>query len=112
MDDNYLIENGFKEFKPGILDNEGVIKCFQKRYDDDIGKKYFITIKKWRGLTHPYTRQTFPPSYESEIQLYKKGSHKALDLTFHTDWELEEVEKYAEMLFNTGKFDYYEVFEK
>ena len=110
MTDEYLIERNFKKFKPGPYLSEGVEACFQKRYDDERGKKYFITINKWEPFTHPHTGKTFPPDYEYTAQLYKKDTHDAVDILFHSSWNLEDVEEYLEMMFDTGKFDYYEEF--
>ena len=47
MTDEYIIEKGYKEFEPSPLKNNSISKCFQKRFDDENGKKYFITINKW-----------------------------------------------------------------
>ena len=42
--DEYIKEHGFKEYDPTRFDNDSVILRFQKRYDDDFGKKY-IALK-------------------------------------------------------------------
>lgn len=89
-----LIKNGYKKYKPSPIDNECITDLYQKRFDDDIGKKYFITINRWNS--------------ECTTQLYQKDTHNVLDISFHKDWELKDVEFYIEKLFNTGKFDYYE----
>lgn len=108
--DEKLLELGFYEYRPNKFDGDGVEKCFQKRYDDEKGKKYFISIKKWKPLTHPYTKEITPAVYEYDIQLYKKEDHDAINLLFHSSWKLEEVEEYMEKLWNTNLFDYYEEF--
>lgn len=41
---NYLNPLGFHEYKPTQFDRYA-ITCFQKRYDDEIGKKYFVDAK-------------------------------------------------------------------
>ena len=104
MTDQDFINNGFKQYPTTDIDHKDVETLFQKRYDDDIGKRYFITVKKWRGWTHPYTGEHFPPSYEYETQFYKRNTHEALDLLFHSQWKLEDVEDYLKKLFNTGLF--------
>ena len=108
MTDQDILDFGFYEFKPSPLESDGVEKCFQKRYDDTNGKKYFITIKKWKALKHPSTHEIIPESYEYNIQLYKKYDHNAIDLIFHSSWILKDVEEYLEQLWRTGLFDYYE----
>ena len=111
MTDQDFIERGYKEFRPTSLDSPYVEKCFQKRFDDDRGKKYFITVKKWEGWTHPHTGDKSPPGYEYDIQMYKKGDHDAIDILFHSTWSIEAVEDYMEKLWNTGLFDYYELWD-
>lgn len=110
MTDLDFLENGFHKFQPTQFDSDGVEACFQKRYDDEVGKKYFITVKKWRPMTHPHTKETFGPGYEYNVQMYKKGSHDAVDILFHSSWTLKDVESYMEQIWNTGLFDYYEEF--
>lgn len=109
--DELLCEQGFHKFAPGPLDNERVETMFQKRYDDEEGIKYFITIRKWGSATHPYTGDLIPVCYEGNVQLYGNGDKTdALDLLFHSSWELEDIERYLEMMWNTGLFEYYERF--
>ena len=43
---DYLISHGFKEYH-GYFANQGIIASFQKRYDDELGKKYFIEANIW-----------------------------------------------------------------
>ena len=111
MKDKDLINKGFYQYSPTPFDNGNIEICFQKRYEDNIGKKYFINIKKWGSWRHPHTGEFVPAAYEYNIQLYKKEGHDAIDLLFHDSWNLEEVEKYLDKLWNTDLFDYYEKFE-
>lgn len=111
MTDKAFLSKGFSEFRPTAFDSNGVEKCFQKRYDDELGKKYFITVRKWSAMLHAYTGVESPPSYEYEVQLYKKGSHDALDLMFHSSWNLEDVEAYVEAMWGTGLFEHYETWD-
>ena len=110
MTDKELIALGFKEYPPTRFDSDGIEGCFQKRYDDDKGKKYFININKWKEWRHPHTNEVEPPNYEYTSQLYKKNGHDPLNLLFHSSWTLEDVEKYMEALWNTGLFEHYEEF--
>lgn len=108
VSDQTFLDKGFTKYKPDYsFDNRDIEACFQKRYDDEQGKKYFITAKKWSGFTHPYTGETFNPAYEYHIQLLSKDDRNAVDLLFHSSWELEDVEKYVEEIWKTGLFDYY-----
>lgn len=109
MNDSDFLRAGYKEFSRGQLDSEGIETCFQKAYEDLLGRTaYFITVRKWKGFYHPYSGESFPPSYEYNVQLYKKDDHDAIDLLFHSSWDLHSVEDYMEKLWRTGLFDYYE----
>ena len=43
----FLEDRGYKRYSPSVIDGEGVTDCFQKRFDDEKGKKYFINVKRW-----------------------------------------------------------------
>ena len=46
--------------------------------------------------------------FEYEVPLYQKGTHMPLNLTFHKEWTLDDVEKYVEEIYMTGLFDPYD----
>lgn len=104
-----LIEKGYKHFKPGPLDHEGITDMYQKRFDDKVGKKYFITIHKWRAWTHPYTGEVYRPTYEFNVQFSYCG--KPINMTAFSGWELEEAEQKYEEIWQKCNFDYYEIFD-
>jgi len=108
MDKN-LLEKGYLEFEPSKIDSDFVETCFQKRFDDDQGKKYFITIKKINfSAIFP---EDFPKyKYEFNVQLYQKYTHYPINLTFFDGWDVEQVEKYMEKIWNSEEYDYYELF--
>lgn len=107
MTDEYILSKGYKEFKPTQIDSPNVIKCFQKRFDDDKGKKYFITIKKWDW--REFHGEDMPDySYELGTQLYKKDFHYPLNLTFFSGWTVDDVENHLEEIWNPDIYDYYE----
>ena len=104
-------EHGFKEYNPTRFDNDSVILRFQKRYDDDFGKKYFIDILKWDNSYVPANRRDkwwkpYSYTYETQITMFKDC--KALNFEFFSDWTLEQVEKFMEDLFEKMKVNYYE----
>ena len=113
--DQDFLNRGFKQFQPTPhLDPEAMETHFQKRYDDEVGKRYFITVNKWMAFKNYYTGEEFPATYEYDVQLYKKdGRHdaKAVDFLFHSTWNIDEVEEYMQKLFETGLFEYYEKWE-
>ena len=99
MTDKELIERGYKEYPLTCFHSDGIEKAFQKRFDDEAGKKYFIDVNKWAPMTHPHTGEIYGPAYEYEVQLYEKGTHNAVNITFHSTWDLDAVESTVEMIF-------------
>lgn len=117
MDDEYLLERGYKEYLPNpVLDNESIVKKFQKRFDDDFGKKYFIDVAKWSHDYVPVHRRDewwTPFSYAYHLYVSMFGEEeKPIYLEFGTSWTLEEVEKFAEDFFNKMEPNYYESWDE
>lgn len=112
MTDDYILNKGYKQYNPTKFHSEYTTKCFQKRFDDDIGKKYFIDINKysWNGLIPKNAEENY--THEYEVKLYKKDTHDALNITFHCNWKLEDVEIFIEKLFQTNQLDYYEKWDE
>ena len=104
---NEFIPLGFHEYKPTQFDPY-VITCFQKRYDDNIGKKYFLDIK-----VHDFTFADIPEQYHPAIscQLYQKYTHDAVNLDF-IDWDLRQVENFVNAMFASGLLEHYETWEE
>lgn len=103
----FFTDKGFKEFTPpDFRSYDGVTTMFQKRYDDDLGKKYFIDVKIW-DWTGTYK---IPENYsvEFEGQYYQKDTHNAVNFTF-IDWKLEDVESWLDKLFEVGLIEHYEL---
>ena len=107
MTDKDVLAAGYKEYQPTKFDHSHIEKCFQKRFDDENGKKYFIDIKKWGEMTHPYTGETWPPSYEFHVQLCNHDD-EPVNMEFFSGWSIDKVEQYVEALFQTGLFKHYE----
>ena len=120
MEINELLEKGYKEYSPNAEFEVGVNRVFQKRFDDDFGKRYFITVRTFKPWTHPYTHEEFTSEPEFDIQLYSSNGHKPLNLKFFSGWSIDEVENYVLKIFNlhdlNGKharmFDWYEEWEE
>lgn len=106
-----LSARGYKQYERTPFDSQSVNCRFQKRFDDDKGKKYFIDVVEWSEFRHPHTGDIFPVSYEYECQLYKGGSHDAFDVQFHSSWVLDDVEAFVEKLFVSCGCDYYELWD-
>ena len=113
MDDEYLLERGYKQYKPlPVIDNESIVAKFQKRFDDDFGKKYYIDVAKWSHDYVPASRRDewwTPYSYAYHLYVTMFGKEeKPIYLEFGTSWTLEEVEAFAEDFFSKMKPNYYE----
>ena len=111
--DQKLYDLGYHDYSPTPYDSENIVLRFQKRFDDEIGKRYFIDVIKWDNKFIPvHSRpQTFKQyDYEYEAQMYKKDTHDAVDFHFHTSWTIEMVEEFMKTQFETGLYDYYEKF--
>lgn len=112
LTDEYFINRGYNKYDKTPLDTESVMYNFQKRFNDENGKKYFIDIHKFDNswTKEKYANQSWYKSYSYEYscQLYKKDTHDALDIDFHSSWTIEQVEEFVEKLFQSGELDYYE----
>lgn len=113
--EQHFINKGYHAYNPTPFDSNSVEKRYQKRFDDEIGKKYFIDIIVWDNSFVPQDRRDkwwSPFGYEYSTQLYRKDSHDAVDFLFHSSWTLEQVEEHLEKLFDTGLYDYYEKWDE
>ena len=106
-----LLERGYVRYKPSRIDGECVTDLYQKRFDDEGGKKYFITVKRWDLSRFNDALHEYEPSLEYHVQLYAEKTHAALDLTFFKDWEIEAVEAETERIYSTGAYERYEDWE-
>lgn len=91
MNENELLEKGYKIYPPTVIDSPNMQRLFQKRVKDCNGDTlYFIDIKEYGGTE---TR------YEYEIYLYQNRTHKPLKLLFYNGWSLDDVEMYANLIY-------------
>ena len=111
MNDEYILNRGYKQYAPTAFDSEHIIARFQKRFDDNFGKKYFIDIKKWSNKYIPMSHRNEywkPFSFEYEIYTTMFEEEKPMIINFYSDWTIEEVENFAENFFEKIKPNYYE----
>ena len=114
MTDEYLLERGYKKYKPAQFDNDSIIARFQKRFDDSFGKKYFINVIKWSHYYVPENRRDKwwePFGYEYEVQV-EMDDERPLNLLFFSNWTIERVEKFMEEFFEKMKPNYYESWDE
>lgn len=116
MNDEYLFERGYKQYPPApVLDSEYIVAKFQKRFDDDIGKKYFIDVKKWSNDYVPESRRDEwwePFSYVYHCYITMFDEEKPMYFEFGSSWTLEEVENFMENFFEKIKPNYYETWDE
>lgn len=112
LTDEIILQKGYKEYPPTRFHNSSIVKCFQKRFDDDVGKRYFLNIDKWYWgdvvPVHKKDEWYCDYTYEFTCQMYRKNTHDAVDVSFHSSWTLEQVEEFMKQQWNTGLYDYYE----
>lgn len=111
MTDEYLLERGYKKYQPLSFDNEYIVARFQKRFDDDFGKKYFIDILRWSQDYIPMSHrgddfEIYGYEYEIHFSMYEE--EKSFELKLFNNWELEEVERFIEEFFQKMRPNYYE----
>lgn len=88
---------------------------FQKRFDDNNGKKYFIDVVKWSYDFVPMNMRDKwwkPFRYSYEVQVTFNEEENPINLNFFTNWKLENVEKFMEEFFEKMKPNYYEKWDE
>lgn len=109
IDGKNLEEHGYRKYRPTEFDSRFVVARYQKRFDDDIGKKYFIDVLEY---DHSDIAQKYDISdrYGNEFELYLTfgDDDKPMKILMYCGWTLEEAEKMAEMMWNNLFANYYE----
>ena len=114
-----LRDRGYKEYKPSLSDPEIVVARFQARFDDNDGKKFYINVLKydmsfiptnqrpagWQQFSYEYDIHMDVPVGQDDTGDVK---YKTIRLHFHSDWNVEEVEAFADNFFKREKADYSE----
>ena len=103
----FLENRGYKEYKPGPFTHDGIRRCFQKRFTDQHGTRYFVNVHEWEPLIHPQRGEIAPVSYEYEVTTANLDK-EPVQMLFYAGWTIEKVEEYMEKMFDTGLFAYYE----
>lgn len=112
MTEEYILSKGYHKEKPSQFDDKVVICRYQKRFDDENGKKYFIDILKYDLSRVPEKMQTELKdidAYEFEMQVTIGEGNKVINMRYFCDWTLDDVEKFAEDFFDKMKINYYEI---
>jgi hypothetical protein len=112
--DQLLIDRGYKQYPPTAVDSHIVVACFQKRFDDKHGKKYFINVKKNDMSFIPEGHRCSywePFSYDYEVQVTFGEDERAVNLEMFCGWTIEQVEKFMEDFFAKMQPNYYELWD-
>lgn len=107
--DSQLLSAGYKTFKSSIRSQ--ATQGFQKRFDDDNGLKYYVTIWEYSNSEYKdqYAKGTLPDfSYAPDVQFERKGVVFNVEVLLSQFNELEEVEAFVEELWVKMGCDYYE----
>lgn len=114
MTDEYILEKGYKQYNPTHYDDIYIITRFQKRFDDEYGKKYFINILKWSNDFVPIEHRSEswqPYNYEYEVQVSMYERDNTMNLHFYSDWNLDRVEEFMNEFFEKMCPNYYELWD-
>lgn len=109
--DEILTDRGYREYPKTVFDNDHVVARFQKRFDDEIGKKYFVNVVKLDCSYVPLDKRGnhwTPYIYEYECYLSMFDEDKPVKMEFYAGWLVEEVEEYAEKVWQQMGHNYYE----
>lgn len=115
MTDEYILEKGYKQYSSTYYDNKYIVAKFQKRFDDEYGKKYFINILKWSNSFVPVDRRNEywqPYNYEYDVQVSMYEEKNTINLRFYADWTLDRVEEFMADFFEKMCPNYYELDEQ
>ena len=114
MDDKYLIALGYKQYPPSAVDSDIVVALFQKRFDDEHGKKYFINVKKNDMSFVPETHRGSywkPFNYDYEVQVTFGEDERTVNMEMFSGWTIEQVEEFLEDFFDKMKPNYDELWD-
>lgn len=117
MTDEYILKKGYKQYNHTSYDIEHdkyIVAAFQKRFDDEYGKRYFINILKWSNdfvpIEHRYEYWQ-PYSYEYKVQVSMHEEQNPINLHFFTDWTLDRVEEFMADFFEKMRVNHYELWD-
>lgn len=106
MTKDTLIKAGYQRWQPSAIDNECVTDLFEKCIKDNVGKRYFIHIRRWDFSRYEPTPT--PPRYEATVQ-FELNNGDTIDVEYLCgDWSIEDLEKFYADMWNLGWFKYHE----
>lgn len=100
-----LIKNGYREFQKNPLIHPYCTRVYQKRFDDQIGKKYFVNAEYYNDQ-HGETIE-----YNFQFSIGKGKDERFINFRLLEGWTLEEMESHVEKMWKDGQYNYYEKWE-
>lgn len=101
-----LLAAGYKPFSQRNL-KQFTSQFYQKRFDDSVGKKYFITIAEYDNRQYQdRIPQLKDFSYSPESQFETRGV--IFDVEMHSPESVEQMENFFEDMWKSMMCDYYE----
>jgi hypothetical protein len=82
---------------------------YQKRIDDECGKRYFINVWEWDNRMHVGVPNDF--SYQAEGQ-FKDGCDNTFNIELLTNDSIEQVEAFFADTWERLGYAHYEMFEE
>ena len=108
------LDAGYKRYDRDYLKNSDFL--LQKRFDDEVGKKYFIDVWVYEHFNKVYFSNNpglKPVSFQPEVQ-FQREEDMTLNMTFimNQDSTIAEVEQQVECLWLFLEKPYYQKWDK
>lgn len=108
------LDAGYKRYDGNHLNNSDFL--LQKRFDDEVGKKYYIDVWVYEhSKSEYYSRNSaLPPvAFQPEVQ-FQRGEKMTLDMTFiiNQDSTIAEIEQEVECFWLFLEKPYYRKWEE
>ena len=102
-----LLDAGYKRQEPDSYEKQGcATDLFQKCVKDDVGKRYFINVRRWDFSIYSH-RPEDNNRFEATVQFDRKDGI-VINLDILNPESVEEVEKVYAEAWETGVYEYYE----
>lgn len=106
LNKDQLLAASYKQFKQRNI-HEFTDSFYQKRFDDENGKKYFITIAEYDNRAYQDRHPTIKDfSYAPESQFESNGA--TFNVEMLSPESAEQMEAFFERMWVDTKCDYYE----
>ena len=104
MTNQEFLDAGYTRFNPPPYE-DCITDMYQKCFEDEIGKKYFITVERW-DYTPVARGRNIPISYNFTVQ-FNTQEDRTLNIDCFNGFDIESAENFFENIWNTGWFKYY-----